>query len=452
MPRPVFVPLMLALGAIPVMAAAAPPAASALDGPQYTCIGSERAGSAGGVAAYSGKYTTSWPGVAAEGYDPGPYAAEKPLFVITAQNAAQYAAKLTDGQKALLQHDPQAFRMPVYPSHRDFRIPERVCAIVKDNAGTAQVRGDGLATVQALGGIPFPFPQNGLEAIFNTQRRAGEWTGSVVYDNADVYANGSIAWGRTRLKILVPANDPRLKAPLRSPPETVSAYFYYETILPQRDKGIISVGNVVADFRDGQVNAWAYNPGLRRAKQVMDVGSDYAVPPAGMHTVDDESLFNGTPQHYSWKLLGKKELYMPYDNFRINDPAVKYSELLKPGSIDPDYQRYELHRVWVVEGDLKPGERHVYSRRVLYIDEDTWAPLWSEGYDLRGLLWRTSFADYFYSPASQAFERGVIVYHDLSSGAYEAQYLVNETRQWWRFNADSYSLNMFSQNALANGH
>jgi hypothetical protein len=207
MPRPSLVSLMLALGAAPVMAAAAPPA-SALDGPQYTCIGSERAGSADGVAAYTGKYTTSWPGMAAQGYDPGPYAAEKPLFVITAQNAAQYAANLTDGQKALLQKQPQAFRMPVYPSHRDFRIPERVCAIVRDNAGKAQVRGDGLATVQELGSIPFPFPQNGLEAIYNTQRRAGEWTGSVVYDTADVYATGSIAWGRTRLKILVPANDP----------------------------------------------------------------------------------------------------------------------------------------------------------------------------------------------------------------------------------------------------
>lgn len=452
MPRSSLVPLMFLVGAVPALAGTPPPTAASLDSPQYTCAGAERAGSTDGVAAYTGKYSTSWPGMAAEGYDPGPYAAEKPLFVITAQNAAQYADRLTEGQKALLQHQPQSFRMPVYPSHRDFRIPDRVCAIVKDNAARAQLRSDGLATVQALGGIPFPFPRNGLEVIYNTQRRAGEWTSSVTYDTADVYSNGAVAWGRTKLKVLVPANDPKLQAPLRSPPETLSAYFYYETLLPQRDKGIISVGNIVADFRDGQINAWAYNPGLRRAKQVMDVGSDYAVPPAGMHTTDDESLFNGTPQHYSWKLLGKKNLYVPYDNFRINDPAVKYADLLKPGSINPDYQRYELHRVWVVEGTLKPGERHVYGRRMLYIDEDTWAPLWSEGYDLRGVLWRTSLADYFYSPASQAFERGVIVYHDLSNGNYEAQYLVNESKQWWRFNADRYTPNLFGQAALANGH
>jgi hypothetical protein len=106
----------------------------------------------------------------------------------------------------------------------------------------------------------------------------------------------------------------------------------------------------------------------------------------------------------------------------------------------------------MVEGDLKPGERHVYSRRLLYVDEDTWAPLWSESYDLRGQLWRTCFADYFYSPASQAYERGVTVYHDLSSGAYEAQYLVNESKQWWRFNADQFSPAAFGPSALANGH
>ncbi len=416
-------------------------------------MGAERAGSEDGVAAYSGRYRDSWPGMKSnQGYDPGPYADEKPLFTISAQNLEQYAAHLGEGQKALLRKYPQAFRMVIYPSHRDFRYADRVCATVKRNALNAAVREDGLTTLQALGGIPFPFPQNGLEAVYNIERGAAEWTDSVVYDIANVYANGSTAWGRTRLKVLVPSNDPKLAAPLQSPQQSAAAYFYHEQILPQRDKGVISVGNTTLDYRDGQINAWVYNPGLRRSKQAIEVGSDYAVPPAGMHTVDDESLFSGTPQHFAWKLLGKQELYVPYDNFRINDPALKYADLVKPNTLNPDRQRYELHRVWVLQGELRPGERHVYSKRVLYIDEDSWQPLWSDTYDLRGQLWRSSYADYFWSPASQVFERGVIVYHDLSNGAYEAEYLVNESKDWWRFNDQSYTPMMFGPGALAQGH
>ncbi len=451
---PLLASLAVAIAALSPSFAQAPASLAAqLDGPKYTCMGAERAGSAGGVAAYSGRVLGAWPGMQEpQGYDPGPYAGDKPLFIITAQNMAQYAAQLGEGQKALLLKYPQSFRMPVYPSRRDFRYADRVCAIVKYNAVNARLRPDGLSTTQALGGVPFPFPQSGLEAIYNIERGAAEWTDSVVYDIADVYAGGSTTWGRTRLKILVPSNDPRLPSPMKTPEDAVAAYFYHEQMLPQRDKGTISVGNVSNDYRDGQISAWVYNPGLRRAKQAMDVGSDYPVPPAGMHTVDDESLFNGTPAHYSWKLLGKKELYMPYDNFRINDPSLKYDELIKPNTLNPDYQRYELHRVWVVEGELRPGDRHVYSKRVLYIDEDSWAPLWSDGYDMRGQLWRTSFADHFYSPASRAFERGVVVYHDLGSGAYEAEYLVNESREWWRFNDPGFTPMMFGPGALAKGH
>jgi hypothetical protein len=453
-PSSFWVSSVLALAAtLPGYAAPPDDTAAQLDGPKYTCIGAERAGSAAGVAAYTGRFLGAWPGLGnVQGYAPGPYAAEKPLFVITAQNMAQYAAQLGEGQQALLRKYPQSFRLPVYPSHRDFRYADRVCQIVQRNLHDARLRDDGLAITQLLGGIPFPFPRNGLEAIYNLERGAAEWSDAVVYDIADVYANGSIAWGRTRLKVLVPANDPKLAAPMNSAQQSIAAYFYHEQILPERDRGVISVGNTNLDFRDGQINAWVYNPGLRRAKQAMEVGSDYAVPPAGLHTVDDESLFNGTPQHFSWKLLGKREIYVPYDNFRINDPALKYADLVKPNTLNPDYQRYELHRVWVVEGTLRPGERHVYSKRLLYIDEDSWQALWSDTYDMRGQLWRSSYADYFYSPQSQAFERGVIVYHDLSNGTYDAEYLVNESKEWWRFNDPSFTPMMFGPSALAHGH
>lgn len=59
-------------------------------------------------------------------------------------------------------------------------------------------------------------------------------------------------------------------------------------------------------------------------------------------------------------MQGKREMFIPANTFRINQ-QIKYADLLKPGHPNPAYTRYELRRVWVLEGKLKPGYRHVYS-------------------------------------------------------------------------------------------
>jgi hypothetical protein len=182
------------------------------------------------------------------------------------------------------------------------------------------------------------------------------------------------------------------------------------------------------------------------------VGFDYPVPPAGLRTVDDDYVFNGSPERYTWKLIGKKEIYVPYNNFKINDQTLKYSELIKPNTINADYERYELHRVWVVEGTLKQGVRHIYSKRVLYADEDTWLALWADNYDGRGQLWKANFVNYFYSQQSKTYHRGTSLYHDLTSGAYEAGYMVNERgpEAFWQLNTPL-TEDMFSPQAAARG-
>ena len=196
--------------------------------------------------------------------------------------------------------------------------------------------------------------------------------------------------------------------------------------------------------------SWQYLPGLRRVRQAPEVGFDYPVPPAGLRTVDDDYGFNGSPERYTWKLVGKKLLYLPYDNFRVNDPAVKYKDLIKPDTPNPDYIRYELRRVWVVEGTLKPGVRHIYGKRVLYADEDSWAALWADNYDTRGQIWRISLITYFYSQEGNAWLRGASIYQDLSSGSYEAGYLTNESSSWWRANLPL-TPSQFTPDAAARG-
>lgn len=442
---------LLVLSSAPAWSKVSADKAAELNGPRLTCMGAERAASSAGVAAYTGQYLGTWQGMKKPyGYEPGPYAAEKPLLKITAQNQTQYADKLTEGQKALLQKYPQSYAVNVYPSHRDFRFPDSVCEISKLNATTAEVVHDGKGVTGIAGGAPFPVPQSGLELIWNVAMAYRAWSESVSADTVAVYANGASTWGRSKFIDMSPEGGTGKRVSLQ---DAIAARFYISYLLPERDRGNVAVGFVPFDFSQQSLQSWQYMPGTRRVRQAPEVGFDYPVPPAGLHTSDEDSLFNGSPERYNWKIVGKRELYVPYHNFRINDPAIKYTDLIKPNTINPDYVRYELHRVWVVQGDLKPGLRHVYSKRLFYVDEDSWLVLWADNYDARGTFWRTSFVNYFYSQESSAFHRGVTVYHDLSSSAYEATYLVNERGDgWWRLN-QKFPPSMFTPEAAArSGH
>lgn len=429
------------------------PAAKAaeLDGPKYTCMGAERVGNGKDIPDYTGKFKGSWPGMKGKfGYEPGPYADEKPLFTITSQNAAQYADKLSEGQKALLKKYPQTFRMNVYTSHRDFSNPQWACDATKKNAVTSEIVHDGLGVTGLAGGVTFPFPQSGLEAIWNVINPPRVWTEDAVVDIADVYANGSIAWGKQHFRVLAPTFDPKNRPSLQ---DKINSYFYVSYLLPQRDKGFTAVGYQPNDFSKDSTQSWQYLPGIRRVRQAPEVGFDYPVPPAGLRTVDDDYGFNGSPERYTWKLIGKKEIYVPYNNFKINDPAVKYKDLIKPGgTINPEYVRYEPHRVWVLEGTLKSGVRHIYSKRLLYADEDTWLTMMADNYDARGQLWRVALVTFHYTQEAGTYHRGATIYHDLTSGAYEASYLTNEAGdKWWRINQSTITPKMFSPEAAARG-
>ncbi|MCX7078289.1 MAG: DUF1329 domain-containing protein, partial [Pseudomonas sp.] len=142
-------------------------------GKELTCVGAEKAGNADGtIPPYTGKYLGEVPGwnhVKFSGDQPvDPYAAEKPVVVITAQNMSQYEAHLTDGQKALFKRYPATYKMNIYPGHRDFRYPDYVCARVMKNALSAKLVDDGMG-IQGLGQVPFPIPKSGMEVLWNHQ-------------------------------------------------------------------------------------------------------------------------------------------------------------------------------------------------------------------------------------------------------------------------------------------
>jgi hypothetical protein len=233
-----------------------------LGGPKLTCLGAEKAGTKGGVAEFTGKWLDTWPGIKGKsGYEPGPYADEKPLFTITSQNVAQYADKLTEGQKALLKKYPQTYKMNVYPSHRDFRLPDWVCDTVKKNAATSEVVHDGLGVTGGGGGIPFPFPQTGIEAIWNAINPYRPANERATVDIADVYASGNVAWGKQVFTTMSLTNNAEKRTTYQ---DKINAYFSVGYLLPERDKGFFAVGFQPNDFTKDSTQSWQYQPGIRR--------------------------------------------------------------------------------------------------------------------------------------------------------------------------------------------
>ena len=398
-------------------------------GKSLTCTGAEKAGSASGVPEYTGKWLGTPPGqnVALHtGQHPvDVYANEKPLFVVTAENMGQYEKHLTEGQKAMFAKYPSTFRIPVYPGHRDFRYPDWVCENAMKNALNAEIQADQMGTQNAVkGAVPFPIPKSGIELAFNNLLPVRATTEDTIRDNAIVLSSGTVVWGRAHNRNLSSTDG---AANAGKPMEGTMANTMNLTMLPDRDKGGVSMSQEPVNFSAGKRLAWSYDPGTRRVRQVPEFGFDQPMGgTGGKLTIDSDRLFNGSPERYNWKLVGKQEIFIPANNFKLHSKDVKYADLLQKGHGNPDFMRYELRRVWVLDATIKEGYRHLYGRRVLFLDEDTYHAVMGDFYDARGKLWQHSLINYYYSPDIQAWHAGTSFYHDLNAGSYLAYNLFQE--------------------------
>lgn len=412
---------LLCLPAGPLQAKANPEEIGQL-GRQLTCMGAEKAGSPSGVAEYTGKWLGAAPGMKQETnrLPSDPYADEKPLYTITATNLPQYADKLSEGQKAMFRKFPNSFRMQVYPSHRDFRYDNSICQVIAKNAAEAELAADGLSVINGyMGASPFPLPKNGLELLWNAVLPAMTHVEYRDTDLAIVYPNGNITWGAQLVWVLARANDPQLRGRKH---EGLSALARGVTLLPEREKGVMT--RVIDKFSMEKESrlAWQYIPASRRVRQAPGFGFDMPMASsANTLTIDDARIFNGSGERYDWKLLGKREIHIPYNNYRLESRAVgenKYAGLLTPNHENPDLVRWELHRVWVLEARLKEGFRHLYPHRVFYIDEDNWLFAMADTYDAQGRIWKYNWVNNVYQPGPNVFNQFSAFYHDLTSGTY----------------------------------
>lgn len=422
-------------------------------GKELTCVGAIRAGNKEGtIPQFTGKWQGAPPGVRHNphsGEHPADlYADEKPLFIITAANVDKYADKLSPGQQAMFQSYPKTMQMPVYPGHRDFRYPDEVCATIRKNALESELADNQMGVKGRMGAINFPFPKSGLEALWNTLLPTRAYTEENSADVVNVLSNGSIVYGRNESRYLSPYNDP---ANMGLPMPEVTSYAFTKTHLPDREKGSVVIAVEPANYGINKRLGWMYDPGTRRVRQLPDFGYDMPTPgTGGKLTTDSDRLFNGPPDRYHWKLLGKKEMYIPANAYRVMQPAIAYKDLLTPGHANPKYLRYELRRVWVIEGTLKEGYRHVYGKRVMYADEDTGQAVTSDLYDMRGQLWQYAFINYYYDFDLKAWHAGASFYHDLNAGSYLGYALVNERAKGPVLNRGGLTPAMYTPEAARN--
>ena len=423
--------LGLSLLASSVMAAVSSDEAAKL-GTTLTPLGAEMAGNADGtIPAWTGGLPKNAGTVDARGFLQDPFASEKPLFVITAENVEQYKDKLTPGQLAMFKRYPQSYRMPVYPTHRSATVPDSVIEATKRNAtNTVMVQnGNGLANFDTAN--PFPIPQNGLEVIWNhiTRYRGGSVKRFVT--QATPQANGSYS-------LVYFVDEFTFRGALadvdKSKESNVLFYFKQRVTAPSRLAGNVLLVHETLDQVKEPRLAWLYNAGQRRVRRAPQVSYDGPGTAAdGLRTSDNFDMYNGAPDRYEWKLNGKKEIYIPYNTYKLDSPDLKYADVIKAGHINQDLSRYELHRVWHVTATLKQGERHIYAKRDFFIDEDTWQASAIDHYDGRGTLWRVAEAHNQYYYNHQVPWYTVETLYDLLSGRYLALGMKNEEKQAYEF-------------------
>lgn len=423
--------LGLSLLASSVMAAVSADEAAKL-GTTLTPLGAEMAGNADGtIPAWTGGLPKNAGTVDARGFLQDPFASDKPLFVITAENVEQYKDKLTPGQLAMFKRYPQSYRMPVYPTHRSASVPDSVIEATKRNAtNTVMVQnGNGLANFDTAN--PFPIPQNGLEVIWNHITRYRGGSAKRFVTQATPQANGSYS-------LVYFVDEFAFRGALadvdKSKESNVLFYFKQRVTAPSRLAGNVLLIHETLDQVKEPRLAWLYNAGQRRVRRAPQVSYDGPGTAAdGLRTTDNFDMYNGAPDRYEWKLNGKKEIYIPYNTYKLDSPDLKYADVIKAGHINQDLSRYELHRVWHVTATLKQGERHIYAKRDFFIDEDTWQASAIDHYDGRGTLWRVAEAHNQYYYNHQVPWYTVETLYDLLSGRYLALGMKNEEKQAYEF-------------------
>lgn len=400
-------------------------------GKELTPMGAKQAANDdGSIPEWTGGITSVPAGYKKGDHHQDPFSSDKALFTISASNLSEYKNNLSPGQIKLFETYPDTYKMNVYQTRRSASFPTHVYDAIKANSTRAELVEEGNGISQASVGIPFPMPKDGLEAIWNhilryrgekLEREGGQ---------ASPTASGDYTYLGFAEGLILPYNVEGAK-PEDLQETNILFKFKQKVTEPARLAGTALLVHETMDQIKTPRQAWTYNTGQRRVRRAPNVAYDTpGTASDGLRTTDDFDMYNGAPNRYSWELKGKQELYIPYNDYRLHSDKLTYDDILQPGHINPQYVRYEKHRVWVVEAKVKSDTRHTYKKRVFFIDEDSWQVAVTDIYDNRDELYRVGVAhglNYYEVPTQWST---LEVFHDLQSRRYIAMGLDNEARMY----------------------
>ena len=390
-----------------------------------TPMGAEKAGNKdGSIPAWDGGYTKVPAGFKEGDKRADPFSEEKPVLKITAANSAQYGEKLSDGVQALLKKYPDSFNLEVYPTHRTASAPTWVYDNTFKNATKAKTTHNGVSLEGAYGGTPFPIPKDGAEVMWNHLLR---WRGESV---------------EIPFRVWVGSSDGKQTMAVAAKDDHQFPYYYKDGSGEKGGDGeflLLRQIQTAPPFKAGEQillrdplalgekdrQAWQYLSGQRRVRRAPTIAFDTPdFVASGQNYFDEVFMFLGSLERYQWKLVGKKEVYVPYNNNRFL--LAKTEEVLDAHHLKSDKMRWELHRVWVVEATLAPGKRHVVPKKRFYVDEDSWSVLLVDGYDAEGKLWRAQYAVPFVAPDIPAVVSTTFTVFNLQAGTWLVNNLYND--------------------------
>lgn len=394
----------------------------------YTPLGAEISGNPdGSIPPWTGGYNreANWTDIPSQFVDP--FSGDKIKFSINYENHIKYKENLTAGQIEQLRKNPNGYQLNIYETRRTAKLPKHIYLAAQKNSKEAILASDGNEVINYEGYYPFIHPKTGLEALWNHLMRYRGGSLQRSHTQVITQSNGDYSEVQIEDRVAWPGNTTGFDPALDS---NIMLFSTQKVTGPARlAGGILLVHETVNQVKQPRL-AWLYNSGQRRVRRAPQVAYDGpGTASDGLRTADNYDMYSGAPDRYDWKLEGKQEVYIPYNNYRLINRELTSDKLIKKGHLNSEYLRYEKHRVWKVVGTLKNGIRHIYSKRVLYLDEDTWQIALAEHYDSRGNLWRLSEGFHVqYDYADTPWYAGEAIY-DFNSGRYLALGLIYSSQQ-----------------------
>src|SRR5690606_1101095 len=106
-------------------------------------------------------------------------------------------------------------------------------------------------------------------------------------------------------------------------------YLRTEILSPSALAGTITLVHETLDQVRSPRLAWRYEPGSRRLRRSPNLAYETDLPnTSSLRTVDQKDMYNGAPNQYDWELKGKRELYMPYNGYKLHDSSVRPEDVI----------------------------------------------------------------------------------------------------------------------------